>query len=119
MPGVAQAGTSPEPVLDATVVAESVANLPRPRGPRDDRAAANGARHPRPGRPADRMQGQLDLAAAFEEPVEANRVAGMCERCGARVEVGACALPTRRWRWSTAEKAGTRTGRPSASAIGP
>ena len=62
-----QGGTSPEPVLDPTVVAESIANLPRPRG---DRPSTSGARHPRPARPTDRMQGQLDLAAALDEPVE-------------------------------------------------
>lgn len=80
-----QGGTSPEPALDPTVVAESIANLPRPRG---DRSSTGGAHHPRPARPTDRMQGQLDLAAALDEPVERNRVAGMCERCGARVPVG-------------------------------
>lgn len=81
-----QGATSPEPVLDPTVVAESVANLPRPRAQRDDRPSGGGARHPRP---ADRMQGQLDLVAALDGPVDANRVAGTCERCGARVGVGA------------------------------
>ncbi|MGH3441169.1 MAG: type IV secretory system conjugative DNA transfer family protein [Nitriliruptorales bacterium] len=81
--------TSPEPVLDPTVVAESGANLPRPRVQRDDHAAGSGARLPRPARPADRMQGQLDLVASLDEPVEANRIAGTCERCGARVPVGA------------------------------
>jgi len=85
-----QGATSPQPVLDPTVVAESVANLPRPRAQRDGWLAGGGARHPRPARATDRMQGQLDLTEALEdEPVEANRVAGRCERCAARVQVGA------------------------------
>ena len=84
-----EGGASPEPVLDPTVVAESVANLPRPRSPRDDRASAGAARRPQPGRPADRMQGQLELVPTLDEAVDRNRVAGLCERCGARVPVGA------------------------------
>ncbi|MBI5738863.1 MAG: type IV secretory system conjugative DNA transfer family protein [Mycolicibacterium neoaurum] len=81
-------GTSPEPVLDPTVVAESVANLPKPRGQRDDRPLTSGA-HGRPARPADRGQGQLDLAHTLDEPSDRNRVAGVCETCGKRLPVGA------------------------------
>jgi len=81
-------GTFPEPALDPTVVAESVANLPSPRGQRDDRGAAGETRPLRPGRPTDRLQGQLDLAPTLDDPIDANRVAGVCERCSARLPVG-------------------------------
>lgn len=78
----------PEPVVDPIVIAESVASLPRVPGAPDDRA-----RVPRPStrrgptageHPA---QGRLDLAVSPTTP-DGNRVAGSCERCGARVPVG-------------------------------
>jgi type IV secretion system protein VirD4 len=79
----------PEPVLDPIVIAESVASLPRLAGAPDDRARVprpSNRRGPDAGeQPA---QGRLDLAVA-PPPTAGNRVAGSCERCGARVPPGA------------------------------
>jgi type IV secretion system protein VirD4 len=78
----------PEPTLDRAVIAESLANLPRPgslddgmRLPRTRPAVRRGSRHT----PA----GQLDLGLDNSKPVTGNRYAANCERCGARVPVGA------------------------------
>ncbi|MGD9797322.1 MAG: type IV secretory system conjugative DNA transfer family protein [Acidimicrobiia bacterium] len=72
-----------EPVVDPVVIAESVASLPRLRGAPDDPARPLG-----PNARRGPAQGQLDLAVE-PAPPDGNRVAGYCERCGARVSVGA------------------------------
>jgi hypothetical protein len=79
----------PEPVVDPIVIAESVASLPRIPSASDGRARVPGASNRRGSTPSERpAQGQLDLAVA-PTPADGNRVAGSCERCGARVPVGA------------------------------
>lgn len=85
-------GSVTESPVDETVVAESIANLPRPRPARDQPAPS--ARRPTgSSRSVDRNQGQLDLEVGnLDLPpgaVERNRVTGRCERCGGRVPVGA------------------------------
>lgn len=86
------------PVVEPTVVRESVGHLPRPDS--DNRRQSSGASRtrkgdqrtdpPRRGRPDN--QPQLDLfAPPPDERTDPrwNRVAGRCERCGRRVPVGA------------------------------
>jgi type IV secretion system protein VirD4 len=87
------------PVLEPTVVTESVGHLPTPRG---SRRQAPGARtstgRPSSGPPRGAgasAQPQLDLfTPPADESADAarNRVAGRCERCGRRVPVGAGAV---------------------------
>ncbi|MFZ6003047.1 MAG: type IV secretory system conjugative DNA transfer family protein [Actinomycetota bacterium] len=80
----------PEPVVDPTVVAESVASLPSPRGTPDNgsRLVRTGAR--RASTTAEHTgQGKLDLTADGPSPSAGNRVAANCERCGTKVPVGA------------------------------
>lgn len=82
---------SAEPVLDPTVIAESVERIPGSRAePQPSRRVTQGR--------VDPHQQQLDLdgppdSGHDKQDVEetgnsANRVAGYCERCGARVAVG-------------------------------
>jgi type IV secretion system protein VirD4 len=79
----------PEPVVDPIVIAESVASLPRLAGASDDHSRAIRANARRgPAANEHPAQGQLDLPAE-PTPPDGNRVAGNCERCGARVPVGA------------------------------
>jgi type IV secretion system protein VirD4 len=79
----------PEPVVDPIVIAESVASLPRLAGASDDHSRAFRANARRgPAANEHPAQGQLDLPAE-PTPPDGNRVAGNCERCGARVPVGA------------------------------
>lgn len=94
------------PVLEPTVVNESVGHLPNPRGGprRSDSAPSRGGRR-RPNEPSGRGrrsdQSQLDLFASRAEDDDGsttNRVAGHCEQCGRRVPVGA----------GTAARLGTR-----------
>ncbi|MGE3689381.1 MAG: type IV secretory system conjugative DNA transfer family protein [Acidimicrobiia bacterium] len=92
-----RAGVSP--ALEPTIVSESVGHLPKPRHPHADRPVPQAS--PRRARPGGGAQARLDFAAAPEQPpddndadrvhggVARNRVAGRCERCGARLGVGA------------------------------
>jgi hypothetical protein len=86
------------PALEPTIVSESVGHLPRPHHPRADRTVPQAP--PRRARPGNgEGQAQLDFAATPDQPatdteivdggVAHNRVAGTCERCGARLAVGA------------------------------
>ena len=77
----------PEPTLDQSVIAESLASLPRPHGA--DHGPLRLPRTPTSG-PDDRpAPGQLGLAFDDPPPTAANRIAGRCERCGTRIPVGA------------------------------
>jgi type IV secretion system protein VirD4 len=77
----------PEPTLDQSVIAESLASLPRPHGP--DHGAPHRARIPTT-RSDDRPRpSQLDPGLDDRPSTATNRVAGRCERCGTRVPVGA------------------------------
>lgn len=84
-----QAPSGVQSVIDPAALEESLAKFPGPRQPRSDPPATpNGARRIRPVPPG---QTQLDLdqtADRGDGPV-VNRVAGKCEHCGTRVEVGA------------------------------
>ena len=84
-----QSPSGVESVIDPAALEESLAKFPGPRPPRSDPPATpNGARRVRPVPPG---QTQLDLdqtADRGDGPV-VNRVAGKCEHCGTRVEVGA------------------------------
>lgn len=76
----------PEPTLDQSVIAESLASLPRPHG------ANHGPLRPgrsQPG-PTDERPGPSQLDLGFDDPpsTPANRIAGRCERCGTRIPVG-------------------------------
>ena len=77
--------TSPEPVVDPTVIAESIANLPRPRPHRDSKAVSGVGPGPNAGRGRGPVPDQLDFGQTLDEPVERNRTTGWCERCGARL----------------------------------
>lgn len=79
----------PEPTLDRAVIAESLANLPRPRGSVDDGMRLSRTRPAGRRGSGHRTAGQLDLGLDDSEPVLGNRYAANCERCGARVPVGA------------------------------
>jgi len=77
------------PVLEPTVITESVGHLPNPRPQRSEPPTPRpvGAR-----RPTTRPSGQTALdftAAPVPAREDANRVAGTCERCGKRLGVGA------------------------------
>ncbi|MDP1794718.1 MAG: hypothetical protein Q8K63_11355 [Acidimicrobiales bacterium] len=77
------------PVLDPAVVEESVNHLPRPRD------AAPGQQVPRSrpaARPASPGQGRLPLdppGGSGQAEHDRNRVAAFCDRCAARLPVGA------------------------------
>ncbi|MFP5487823.1 MAG: TraM recognition domain-containing protein, partial [Acidimicrobiia bacterium] len=78
-----------EPVIDRDALAESLAKFPSPRQPRSGNPTVqNGTR---PVRPVPPGQSQLDLDPELDRDDEllVNRIAGRCERCGTRVEVGA------------------------------
>lgn len=83
------------PVLEPTVVSESVGHLPTPRSPRRHEPAAPPARPAprRTGSQSNRSSGQTQLdfttPTLTTDETSRNRVAGRCERCGGRVEVGA------------------------------
>jgi type IV secretion system protein VirD4 len=78
-----------EAVIDPDALEESLAQFPGPRPPRSGSPGASEGK--RPVRPVPPGQTQLALGAEPErgDGVVVNRVAGQCERCGARVEVGA------------------------------
>jgi type IV secretion system protein VirD4 len=79
-----------DPVIDPDVLDETLAQLPSPRPPKksDSPAAPLGAR--RRARPVAAGQGRLPLdESSTDAELVINRVAGRCERCGTRVEVGA------------------------------
>jgi type IV secretion system protein VirD4 len=89
---VTEGGPRPaaEPVVDPTVVAESVASLPKPHGAPDSGARLLRPGTRRAGTTAEHAgQGKLDLTADGPSPSKGNRVAGNCERCGTKVPVGA------------------------------
>jgi hypothetical protein len=77
------------PVLDPAVLEESVSHLPRPR----DAAPAQQVPRSRPStRPAAPGQARLPLDAPRERDHgghDRNRVAAFCDRCAARLPVGA------------------------------
>jgi len=78
-----------EAVIDPDALKESLAKFPSPRQPRSaDSTTPNGTRRVRPVPPG---QAQLDLDTEVDRGDElvVNRVAGRCERCGTRIEVGA------------------------------
>ena len=78
----------PEPTIDQAAIAESLASLPGPHGgpgspsklPRTRVGARTGS--------VSDEQDQLDLGLDDPVPGTATRVAGRCERCGARLPVG-------------------------------
>lgn len=74
------------PVLEPTVIDESVGHLPKPR---PQRPGTPPAPTPRRRSTSQGGQTQLDFTAAVPDPVDPNRVAGSCERCGTRLGVGA------------------------------
>jgi type IV secretion system protein VirD4 len=83
------------PVLEPTVITESVGHLPTPRRSRRHEPTTTPTRSspPRPAPRTNRSSGQtqLDLftTPAPGDDAANNRVAGRCERCGTRVEIGA------------------------------
>lgn len=77
-----------EPVIDREALEESLAQFPGPRQPRVVNAAGTGARPVRPV-PPGQAQLPLDTEPDRGDDVVVNRVAGQCERCGVRIEVGA------------------------------
>lgn len=80
-----------EPVIDPEALDESLAQLPGPRPAKASPSPAGSSSALRRVRPVAAGQARLPLdddTDAHDETV-VNRVAGRCERCGARVEVGA------------------------------
>lgn len=78
------------PVLDPAVVDESVNNLPRPRETQPpSTGTAAGPTRSRRAAPHGQQTLPLHTDPAPAEPRGANRVAGYCERCTARVPIGA------------------------------
>lgn len=78
-----------ESVIDPDALAESLAKFPGPRPARSaGQAAENGARRVRPV-PPGQTQLELDAEPDRGDGLVVNRVAGQCEQCGSRVEVGA------------------------------
>lgn len=80
------------PVIDAAVLAEQVAQLPKPKHRQPDVANPPPELKPRP-RAVAPEQPTLDFDAptahVLDSQPDANRVAGRCERCGTHIEVGA------------------------------
>lgn len=78
-----------EPVLDPAVVDESISHLPRPRDPNQRPTStppARPRRQPAPGQTRLPLDGEPVADAAG---VVRNRVAGYCDRCATRLDVGA------------------------------
>jgi hypothetical protein len=76
-------------VIDQAALDDSLAKFPGPRVTRTPGPAAdNGARRVRPV-PPGQAQLPLDPEPDRGDGLIENRIAGKCERCGTRVEVGA------------------------------
>ncbi len=78
-----------KPVIDAAVMAEQVAKLPKiptPPPPATPRPTASGKASPKV--PADPPELDFSEQSDEEVPSDANRVAGKCERCGSWREIG-------------------------------
>ena len=82
-----------EPVIDAAVIADHLASLPRPKTTLDRLGFALSAATKASIKPSDKSQGEFDFARAVavaveDDPVDQKRLAGTCKHCGTKVNIG-------------------------------